>query len=351
MRNITHNQSNKPFNRLKSLLGASALIAAWELGATLYERRRWHAGQAYWQRYHPTEVVQRSQALRQEASIHSTGVMLHVDLYPQADPAAPVVIFNHGAAGYCRLFASLALSLYDRGYTVVLPDQRGQGLSGGRRGDYTVAECVQNIVDVAGWARHRFQGSLYLAGGSVGGAYTYYAAAAGAPVKAIACLNLFDFGRPADGLGISRLTGLRRFPALVAGLASGFQLLAPFGWLRLPFGWFGAFDKLMDERDSDFQAQWDADPIPPRLISLRSLASTLATPPATPFEHNRTPALILNQALDRMVDPAVTRQNFERLGGPKHYLEIPFGHWSSQPDFWQTVVQACDAWFQQSRRE
>ena len=50
-----------------------------------------------------------------------------------------------------------------------------------------------------------------------------------------------------------------------------------------------------------------------------------------------------------MVDPAVTRQNFERLGGPKRDLEIPFGHWSSQPDFWQMVVQAGDEWFQQSR--
>ena len=54
-----------------------------------------------------------------------------------------MLIFNHGAAGYCRLFAALALAYYDRGYTVILPDQRGQGLSGGRRGDYTVAECPE----------------------------------------------------------------------------------------------------------------------------------------------------------------------------------------------------------------
>jgi CSLREA domain-containing protein len=62
---------------------------------------------------------------------------------------------------------------------------------------------VQNIVDTAHWAKNRFRAPLFMAGGSVGGALTYYAAAAGAPVEAIACLNLFDFGNGADGLQIS----------------------------------------------------------------------------------------------------------------------------------------------------
>jgi hypothetical protein len=27
------------------------------------------------------------------------------------------------------------------------------------------------------------------------------------------------------------------------------------------------------------------------------------------------------------------------------YLELPFGHWSSQPEFWEAIVPAADEWF------
>ena len=157
-------------------------------------------------------------------------------------------------------------------------------------------------------------------------ALTYYAAAPGAPVDAIACLNLFDFGNGLDGLQISRF-------ALIARLSrAGICLLKPVHWLRLSFTLFGAFNKLMDRRDTEFQALWDADPIPPRLVSLRFLSSNMTTAPAIPFERNRTPALVINQCLDEMVSAAVTYRNYECLGGEKDHLEIPFGHWSSQPE-------------------
>jgi alpha-beta hydrolase superfamily lysophospholipase len=301
----------------------------------------------YWRVYYDDEVAERSDRIREAHRIRSTGVDVHIDVYPNPNPGAPVVIFNHGAAGYCRLFAQLSLSFHERGYTVVLPDQRGQGLSGGRRGDYTISECVQNIVDVADWAATRFGAPLFMAGGSVGGALTYYAAAAGASAKAIVCLNLFDFGNGTDGMKISRLAFLARYTAVARLLKAGSSLLKPLHWLRIPFNWIGAFDKLMDERDAEFQAQWDADPVPPRLVSLRSLASNMATAPAVCFEENRVPVLVINQKLDRMVDASVTRHNYERLSGPKRYLEISFGHWSSQPEFWETIVQSCDEWFRE----
>jgi len=62
------------------------------------------------------------------------------------------------------------------------------------------------------------------------------------------------------------------------------------------------------------------------------------------------PVLVINQSLDRMVDANVTRNNYERLGGPKRYLEVPFGHWSSQPEFWETIVRAADEWFKEHSR-
>lgn len=301
----------------------------------------------YWRVYYDEKVAERSDDIREEIELHSTGVNIHVDVYSNPNSNAPVVIFNHGAAGYCRLFVPLALLLNGRGYTVVVPDQRGQGLSGGRRGDYSISECVQNIVDVAHWAKKRFRTPLFMVGGSVGGALTYYAAAAGSPTNAIACLNLFDFGNGIDGIKISRVAFLARYNAIVKTLKVGMAFLKPLYRLRIPFNWMGAFDKLMDERDAEFQAQWDADPVPPRLVSLRSLASNMYTSPTISFEKNQIPVLVINQSLDKMVDPNVTRHNYDRLNGIKRYLEMPFGHWSNQPEFWETILAACDEWFRE----
>jgi hypothetical protein len=47
-----------------------------------------------------------------------------MDVYPRAEEGVPVVVFNHGAAGYCRLFVRLALEYHDRGYTGALPGAR-----------------------------------------------------------------------------------------------------------------------------------------------------------------------------------------------------------------------------------
>lgn len=299
----------------------------------------------YWHVYYDRDVVTRSDRLREEAHLRSTGVDIHLDVYPHPDPGAPVVVFNHGAAGYCRHFVRMAFLFRERGYTVVLPDQRGQGLSGGRRGDYTIAACVQNVVDVTRWAKQRFGTPVFMGGGSMGGGITYYAAVAGAPVEAITCLNLFDFGSGIDGLQMSRLASLAESPWVVTACRQSLAMLKPLHGMRIPFNWLGAFDKLMDERDAEFQAQWDADPVPPRRVSLRFLASTMLTSPAVSFEDNQMPVLVMNQTFDQMVAESVTRLNYDRLGGPKRYVEIPFGHWSSQPAFWTSIVDSCDDWF------
>lgn len=325
---------------------ALAGAAVWELATRRSERHRLGQGGEYWRCYHDAETLRRGDALRQVVALRSGGVTIHLDVYPQSDPGAPVVVFNHGGAGYCRLFVPLALRFHERGYTVVLPDQRSQGFSGGPRGDYTITECAQNIVDAARWARGRFGGAIFLAGGSLGGALSYYAAAAGAPATAIACLNLFDFGGD-DALRFSRLAPLAAIPAGARLARALLTLLRPIDWLRLPARWLARFGTLMDDRDATFQRQWDADPVPPAWLSLRQVASNLTTPPATPFAQNQVPTLVLNQARDRMVDPAITRRNYERLGGPKRYVELDYGHWSNDPAFWDALVVACDVWFRE----
>ena len=88
-----------------------------------------------WRIYYDDTTLERADELREVHSIQSAGASIHIDVYPHPDRDAPVVLFNHGAAGYCRVLVDVALAYFDRGYTVVLPDQIGQGLSGGPRGD------------------------------------------------------------------------------------------------------------------------------------------------------------------------------------------------------------------------
>lgn len=90
--------------------------------------------------------------------VASTGVDLHIDWYPQCAPFAPIVVLNHGGGGHGGLFAKLALAFHANGYSVAVPDQRGQGRSGGERGDFSVAQAVQNIVDVVAWVRQQAPG-------------------------------------------------------------------------------------------------------------------------------------------------------------------------------------------------
>jgi pimeloyl-ACP methyl ester carboxylesterase len=299
----------------------------------------------YWKRYYTPEIVAQIECLKQDVYLTSTGVRIHMDVYEQQDKSAPVLIFNHGGGGYSRILASLALAMYARGYTVVLPDQRGQGYSEGDRGDFTLGQCVQNIVDAAQWARQRYTGKVFMGGGSVGGGLTYKAAAAGAPVDAIICHNLYDFGSVRDSLAVSRFAFASNLPLLPGIFAASTRMMASlFPSLKLPFIMLGKFESMVDERDPNFFRIWWDDPLPLKKISLRYMASTFTTPPAIPYEENRMSVLVINQTRDKMVSPKVTRHNYERLAGDAKYVEIDYGHWATGEQFIAEYVEIIDGY-------
>lgn len=307
--------------------------------------------QTYWHAYFDADIVDRANAVRTAYQVASTGVMLHVDAYEQSRPDAPVFIFNHGGGGYSRLFTPLALALFDRGYTVLLPDQIGQGLSGGAWRDLSIAAFVQNLVDVAAWARRRFDGPLFMGGGSLGGGLTYHAAAAGAPVDGIVCHNLYEFGNYEDALAVSRFAWATAVPGLPTVVAWGVKALATLlPNLPIPYRLLGRFDRMVDRRAPDFFARWQADPAPLRRVTLRYLATIFTTKAAVPYAKNIIPILVINPTRDEMVAPAVTRRNFDRLAGPKSYAELDYGHWALGAPFVKEWVELVDAWRRGLRR-
>jgi alpha-beta hydrolase superfamily lysophospholipase len=326
---------------LKGVFTVGTALALYELTARLRDGQRQRNGHDQWRVYHDPALVQRADAVREVFSIVSTGVPIHIDVYPQRSADAPVLLLNHGGATWSRMFIGQIMYFHDQGYTVIACDRRGQGLSGGRRGDTTMGMDVQNVVDVARWAKTRFNAPQYMIGFSMGGPVTYYAAAAGAPVEAICCFNLYDFSTP-DSPGASLVGASGKF------LARTWPLLKYLSWLSVP--WLSLNRKMVEGGLGDLtphvQSVWWQDPMPLHMIQLSLAHSMVTTPPAVPLEENQIPILVINPNRDKMTDPALTRHNYERLGGPKHYVEIPFGHFNfTEISFYRAVVDAADDWF------
>ncbi len=326
------------------MLTTAMAVTAWELGTRWWEAQRMAGRYDHWRNYYSPELVQRAEQVRQSYSIVSTGVPLHIDVYKQPDSSAPVALLYHGGGSYGRMATGLVMALYDRGYTVVAGDRRGQGLSGGQRGMTTWSQDLQNAVDIARWSRARFNRPQFLIGGSLGGPMVYYAAAAGAPTDAIACLNLYDWspGSPdvADIFG----------PMAAAAVRSAGSLLGLIGWLRLPWQKLAAelWESILDERDVRGKAIWDQDPLTLSFVPVAFLHALTNTAPAIPLERNQVPVLVINQIRDRMTPPAVTQRNYQRLGGPKAYAEVDYGHYAFMDGFSQEVATAADDWFRRN---
>ncbi|NDJ63175.1 MAG: hypothetical protein GYB67_18795, partial [Chloroflexi bacterium] len=247
-------------------------------------------------------------------------------------------------------FIPQALALYDRGYTMILPDQYGQGFSGGGRGDFAVELFVQNVIDVAHWARDRYSGPLAMGGGSLGSAVTYLAAAGGAPVAALILHNLYDFGPHGDALNLSRFAPLRHVPGAQAVMRTMIGLgaqIAP--RLRIPFRLLGDFSTMVDT--PGFYDVWRTDPVPIKAVTLRYMRSLFNSPAAIPFEANRLPALVINPVRDQMTSPEVTWDNYQRLGGPKAYVALERGHWSVDEATAQLWADHADAFLQEHLKQ
>lgn len=299
----------------------------------------------YWQNYFSADLIAWSDTHRQTIRLPSTDVHIALDVYEQAERSAPVLVMNHGAGGYSRIFLEPARALYERGYTVILPNQRGQGYSEGDRGDFTVGQFVQNIVDVAHWARARYTGQQFLLGGSVGSGLVYNAVGLGAPADAVICHNLYSFASINDTLAMSRFAPLRHLPLFPQAMEGLIRLAAGvMPSLRLPFGALAKFKQMVDDPDGRFYAIWKNDPLPIQFISLRYMRSTFTTPPNIPFEANTTPMLVINPVLDQMVSPDVTRHNYARLGGETEYIEINYGHWATGAPFIDEYVEIVDGY-------
>ncbi len=272
--------------------------------------------------------------------MESRGTRWHLDLWP-AKKGAPTIVFCHGLSTCGRMMANFVKPFHDKGYNIVCPDLPGFGLSlqNGRRGCCTIEEMVECLKECVLHAQKLYQGKVFLTGISLGGALSYYAAAAGAQVAAIASLNLMD-------LGDARTREISDHSGLLTHAIPALRVLAKLmPELPLPLKRFINVEKLCD--DAALVERFKKNPLVVKTYTLRAALSLLTSHPEIPFkEFESVPILVLHGKKDKLIPESVTRDSFDRILGQKKYVLLEEGeHIPLKASAMKKYVEEVDGWF------
>jgi len=135
------------------------------------------------------------------------GVPLQAWYIPAAHPNGAAVILLHGMADTREGVAGYAVMFLRRGYSVLLPDSRAHGASGGAIATYGVLER-DDVRRWAAWLHLRVPGCEYLFGESMGAAIAIQASAVTPGLCAVAAESSFATFREIANDRISQFTGL-----------------------------------------------------------------------------------------------------------------------------------------------
>ncbi len=128
-----------------------------------------------------------------QRQIDSVNGKINIEIYRNADPNKPTIVFSHGIAGYARLLTPFYIPLFEKGYNIIAPDLEGFGYNQGKKGDFTFDIHLENLKDTVYYARNHFKGKVYLGGASMGGPLAYATDARYNCADGLICWCLFDF--------------------------------------------------------------------------------------------------------------------------------------------------------------
>jgi alpha-beta hydrolase superfamily lysophospholipase len=286
------------------------------------------------------DVIAFAQKEIQEDWIDSAGSKIHLDLCIK-DKAAPTIVFSHGMAGYGRLLAPYACRLFAMGFNILLPDLKGYGHNKGQRGHWKWSDLVENLIDTSLYAKKRFQGDLFLAGGSMGGVIAYHAVCQGAPVKAAACYCLFDFQ---DMELIKESSSYGPFTPLVKASLKWLSKAAPN--FSIPASRVSSYDNLSD--CAEFNNLVKQDPLGGNTMTLTAAAEMTSVVLPIPFEKfDKVPILVIQPGADKMTPAKFTKKAFDLLETPaKKYVELEGrGHWVLDDEGVDLICSEIKQWF------
>jgi alpha-beta hydrolase superfamily lysophospholipase len=242
------------------------------------------------------------------------GLDVHLDRFDAQD-AELTVIVCHGGGGYGRLLAPVGRLVHELGYSVVLPDLPGYGLTGVAPSRMRYPLWVDLVVDLAGAERRRSGRPVVLLGMSMGGMLALHAAAAAADgtVSGLVVTTLIDPRERATRAAVSRLPG--------AGRLSGLLRLAPSN-LRVPMPWLAHVNRMSSLPAVNELCVSDPQGGGNR-VPLGFLRSWLTyTPAHEPHAFDRCPVLLAHPAADRWTPVELSTRTLDRLACSTRYVEL-----------------------------
>ncbi|MCY3412756.1 MAG: alpha/beta fold hydrolase [Candidatus Heimdallarchaeota archaeon] len=247
----------------------------------------------YWKHY--VRNIDYTEILENIEELYISGeAPIHIDIFQISEQYTSKIIFIHGTAVYSRFYAEFLHFLCKMGYQVIVPDMIGHGLSGGKKGHFTMNQILKVVYSVIDLCREKYHGKLFLMGSSLGGITSLYAAA-DKRIDGVIYHNAAIFNEGAHK-EIVKVSGLLKFPVPFVPLASKVLPIFPISVLlylpkhQLVSSIYGGkiFDLLLK------------DPLFCKYYTLKSLSTQMTE--SIPYELSdlSCPVLLINGENDRL---------------------------------------------------
>lgn len=280
-----------------------------------------YGGNEYWKNYMEKwfgseliEIWEKNVSIRK---IWSCGKEINLEIFESHREDAPVIIFSHGIAGYARVLLPFTIPLFNKGYTLIVPDLQGYGYNDYLKGDFEWNAHVQNLTDAAVFARDKYKGSVWLGGASMGGPLAYAAASECECVDGLLCWCLWDFS---DKEFMLNETSAGKATYVLIPVLKILSKL--FGKMQLKTYNMISYDTLTDSKE--FNEFIKKDPQAGTHVTLKGAVSlVLDSKPVVPHSDYTKPVLVVQPGNDRMTPKKYIKRTFEMLGSrKKKYVEI-----------------------------
>jgi pimeloyl-ACP methyl ester carboxylesterase len=240
------------------------------------------------------------------------GITTRIARRPVEDARAACLVL-HGAGGNARLLSPVLAALELAGIDSACADLPGYGHSTVPPERFSYDTWVAYASDLARREAERHGGPIALAGFSIGGMLAYHVACqAPEAVDRIAVTNLLDPRDPAVRRGVSRHPALGR---LTKGMVPALDRV------RVPIRWLANMRAVAN--DGEFSAAVVSDRRGGgTTVPLRFLRTWMSYEPPVEPERFDKPVLLLHPGADRWTPPALSKPFFDRLAGPKRYVEL-----------------------------
>ncbi|MHA1805096.1 MAG: alpha/beta fold hydrolase [Promethearchaeota archaeon] len=271
----------------------------------------------YWFHYVLSENPHEIKKVIQEKYIElDDGTPIHLDVYEPTQNVKGTVIFIHGTAVYSKFYAEFCYRLHEEGYCVISPDLIGHGLSGGKRGHFTMKKFSETIQAVINHVIENHGNKIVLMGSSLGGIATLYATAHDIRITGAICHNAAIFNEKAYKKIIKPKGLLRILVHLIPFMARLFPT-----W-RFSVFLYLDFSKLAHSKFTERIEFLLNDPLLTKKYTLTALRAQLKEPLAKPIEEITTPILIINGEHDFLFSLDYMKEIQERLSNAPGQLVV-----------------------------